>query len=110
MDVLLKNAKVQKKYTPLPKFPAVTRDLAVLVDRDILVQEIQDVIQNQGGKLLESAKLFDVYEGKQIPDNKKSIAYSLVYRGDRTLTDKDVNKVHDKIVKALENKLGAELR
>ncbi|KEH86112.1 phenylalanine--tRNA ligase subunit beta [Clostridium novyi] len=110
MDVLLKHAKVQKKYTPLPKFPAVTRDLAVLVDRDILVQEIQDVIQNQGGKLLESAKLFDVYEGKQIPDNKKSIAYSLVYRGDRTLTDKDVNKVHDKIVKALENKLGAELR
>ncbi|KGM97308.1 phenylalanyl-tRNA synthetase subunit beta [Clostridium novyi A str. 4552] len=110
MDILLKHTKVQKKYIPLPKFPAVTRDLAVIIDRDILVQEIEDIIKNQGGKLLESAKLFDVYEGKQIPDNKKSIAYSLVYRGDRTLTDKDVNKVHDKIVRALEHKLGAELR
>ncbi|KEH98067.1 phenylalanine--tRNA ligase subunit beta [Clostridium massiliodielmoense] len=110
MDILLKHTKVQKKYISLPKFPAVTRDLAVIIDRDILVQEIEDIIKNQGGKLLESAKLFDVYEGKQIPDNKKSIAYSLVYRGDRTLTDKDVNKVHDKIVRALEHKLGAELR
>ncbi|EDS76175.1 phenylalanyl-tRNA synthetase, beta subunit [Clostridium botulinum C str. Eklund] len=110
MDILLKHTKIQKKYISLPRFPAVTRDLAVIIDRDILVQEIEDIIKNQGGKLLESAKLFDVYEGKQIPDNKKSIAYSLVYRGDRTLTDKDVNKVHDKIVRALEHKLGAELR
>ncbi|AYF55158.1 phenylalanine--tRNA ligase subunit beta [Clostridium botulinum C] len=110
MDVLFKYAQTEKKYVELPKFPAVTRDIAILVDRDILVQEIEDTIKNQGGKLLESVKLFDVYQGKQIPEDKKSIAYALVYRGDRTLTDKDVNKVHDKIIRALEHKLGAELR
>ncbi|KEI00880.1 phenylalanine--tRNA ligase subunit beta [Clostridium botulinum] len=110
MDVLFKYAQTEKKYLELPKFPAVTRDIAILVDRDILVQEIEDTIKNQGGKLLESVKLFDVYQGKQIPQDKKSIAYALVYRGDRTLTDKDVNKVHDKIIRALEHKLGAELR
>ncbi|KGM99616.1 phenylalanyl-tRNA synthetase subunit beta [Clostridium botulinum] len=110
MDVLFKYAQTEKKYLELPKFPAVTRDIAILVDRDILVQEIEDTIKNQGGKLLESVKLFDVYQGKQIPEDKKSIAYALVYRGDRTLTDKDVNKVHDKIIRALEHKLGAELR
>lgn len=111
LDVLFKYANTNKKYIPLPKFPASTRDLAVIIDANVLVQDIEDTIKSQGGNLLESVKLFDVYQGKQIPEGKKSIAYSLVYRGDnRTLTDSDVSKVHDKIVKALENKLGAELR
>lgn len=111
LDVLFKYAKLDKKYIPLPKFPAVTRDLAVIIDENILVQDLEDIIKNQGGAILESAKLFDVYRGKQIPEGKKSIAYSFVYRGDnKTLTDNEVNKVHDKILKALENKLGAELR
>ena len=111
LDVLFKYAKLDKKYIPLPKFPAVTRDLAVIIDENVLVQDIEDIIKNQGGAILESAKLFDVYRGKQIPEGKKSIAYSFVYRGNnKTLTDNEVNKVHDKILKALENKLGAELR
>ncbi|KOA20235.1 phenylalanine--tRNA ligase beta subunit [Clostridium homopropionicum DSM 5847] len=111
LDVLFRYAKLDKKYIPLPKFPAVTRDLAVIVDENILVQDIEDIIKNQGGAILESAKLFDVYRGKQIPEGKKSIAYSFVYRGEnKTLTDNEVNKVHDRILKALENKLGAELR
>ncbi|MBE6044585.1 phenylalanine--tRNA ligase subunit beta [Clostridium thermopalmarium] len=111
LDVLYKNAVMEKSYTPLPKFPAVTRDIAILVDESILVQEIEDIIKNQGGKILESAKLFDVYKGKQVPEGKKSVAYALAYRGEnRTLTDNDVSKVHDKIIKALEQKLGAELR
>ncbi|MGY0372562.1 phenylalanine--tRNA ligase subunit beta [Clostridium sp. JNZ J1-5] len=111
LDILFKHANIEKKYNPLPKFPAVTRDLAVIIDDSILVQEIEDTIKNQGGNLLESIKLFDVYKGQQIPEGKKSIAYALSYRGDnRTLTDNEVNKVHDKIVRALEHKLGAELR
>lgn len=111
LDVLLKHSNVERKYKALPKFPAVTRDIAILVDSSILVQEIEETITKQGGSILESAKLFDVYEGEQIPQGKKSIAYSLIYRGkNKTLTDKEVNKVHDKIVRALEFKIGAELR
>lgn len=111
LDILFKYSDTEKKYVPLPKFPAVTRDLAVLIDEEILVQDIEETIKKQGGKILESVKLFDVYQGKQIPEGKKSIAYALIYRGEsKTLTDNEVNKVHDKIVKTLEFKLGAELR
>lgn len=111
LDVLFKNAKLDKKYQPLPKFPAVTRDIAILVDEEILVQEIEDTIKKQGGAILESCNLFDVYQGKQIPKGKKSVAYAIIYRHkDKTLTDNDVNKVHDKILRSLQHKLGAELR
>ncbi|MCY6958706.1 phenylalanine--tRNA ligase subunit beta [Clostridium brassicae] len=111
LDILFKYANREKKYSPLPKFPAVTRDIAILVDENILVQEIEETINKQGGNILESVQLFDVYKGKQVPEGKKSIAYALVYRReDKTLTDKEVSKVHDKIVRALEFKLGAELR
>lgn len=111
LDVLFNNAKLIKKYVPLPKFPAVTRDIAVIVNDEVLVEEIDSTIKKQGGAILESATLFDVYKGKQIPEGKKSIAYAITYRHkDKTLTDNEVNKVHDKIVRSLEHKLGAELR
>ncbi|AUM96912.1 TPA: phenylalanine--tRNA ligase subunit beta [Clostridium botulinum] len=111
LDVLYKYANVQKEYNQLPKFPAVTRDIAVIVDDTVLVQEIENIIKNGGGNILESIHLFDVYKGKQIPEGKKSIAYSIVYRNaQRTLKDSEVNKVHDKIVRTLEHKLGAQLR
>lgn len=111
LDMLMECAKIDKKHKALPKFPAVTRDIAVLVDDRVLVQEIEDTIKKQGGGILESAKLFDVYKGSQIPEGKKSIAYAITYRhADKTLTDTEVNKVHDKILRSLEHKLGAELR
>ncbi|WP_346870014.1 phenylalanine--tRNA ligase subunit beta [Clostridium sp. UBA5119] len=111
LDMLMECAKMDKKHKTLPKFPAVTRDIAVLVDDRVLVQEIEDTIKKQGGGILESAKLFDVYKGSQIPEGKKSIAYAITYRhADKTLTDTEVNKVHDKILRSLEHKLGAELR
>ncbi|MCR1935362.1 phenylalanine--tRNA ligase subunit beta [Clostridium tepidum] len=111
LDVLYKYANVKRKYKELPKFPAVTRDIAVIVDDTVLVQEIENIIKNCGGNILESIHLFDVYKGKQIPEGKKSIAYSIVYRNSqRTLKDSEVNKVHDKIVRTLEYKLGAQLR
>lgn len=111
MDLLINNAKVKQQYKSLPKFPSVTRDIALLVDDSVLVQDIHKVIKSKGGNLVEKIELFDVYKGKQIPEGKKSIAYRIVYRSeDKTLTDNDVNKVHSKILSTLEFNLGAELR
>ena len=111
LDVLFNNAKLEKKYKVLPKYPAVTRDIAMLVNDEVLVQDIEDTIKRAGGNLVEKVKLFDIYKGAQIPEGKKSIAYAIAYRDPKkTLEDKDVTKVHDKILRSLEHKLGAELR
>jgi phenylalanyl-tRNA synthetase beta chain len=111
LDELYKYAKLDKKYSPLPKYPAVTRDMALLVDDEVLVKDIEDIISKQGGNLVEAIKLFDVYKGKQIPEGKKSIAYSVTYRNrEKTLKDEEVTKVHDRILKTLEVKLNAQLR
>jgi len=111
LDVLYTDSNTEKKYTPLPKFPAVSRDLALLVEDEVLVQQIDDIIVKAGGNMVEKVKLFDVYKGKQIPEGKKSIAYSIIYRSEsKTLTDDEVNKVHNKILRSLEYQLGAQLR
>lgn len=111
LGALIENAVTDIKYKPLPKFPAVTRDMAFILDDDILVQQIEDIIKKQGGNMLESFKLFDIYKGKQIPEGKKSVAYSITYRlENKTLTDKEVEKVHNKILSSLSYVLGAELR
>jgi phenylalanyl-tRNA synthetase beta chain len=111
LDVLYKNADLGRQYKAIPKFPAVLRDIAMLVDDKVMVKEIEDVITANGGALVESVKLFDVYKGKQIPEGKKSVAYSIAYRLDyKTLTDAEVSEVHEKIVRKLEETLGAELR
>ncbi|WP_238884834.1 phenylalanine--tRNA ligase subunit beta [Clostridium sp. YIM B02551] len=111
LDVLYEVSNTIKAYKPLPKFPAVTRDIALLVDDAVLVGEIEDTIVKAGGSLVERVTLFDIYKGKQIPEGKKSIAYAIAYRDEnKTLTDKEVNKVHDKILRSLEYKLGAQLR
>ncbi len=111
LDLLFEYAKIDRKYKALPKFPAVTRDIALLVNDEVLVQEIEETIRKAGGNLVEKVELFDIYKGAQIPEGKKSIAYAIAYRDERkTLTDNDVNKVHDKILRSLEYKLGATLR
>ena len=99
------------KYHSLPKFPAVTRDLAMLVDTTVPVADIEAVIKKSSGKLLEDVQLFDVYEGSQIPEGKKSVAYSAVFRApDRSLTGEEVQEVFDKILKNLQSELNAQLR
>lgn len=111
LDVLYEASNTIKAYKPLPKFPAVTRDIALLVDDEVLVGDIESTIVKAGGSLVEKVSLFDIYKGKQIPEGKKSIAYAIAYRDEnKTLTDKEVNKVHDKILRSLEYKLGAQLR
>jgi len=111
VNPLVQSASVKAQYTPLPKFPAVTRDIALLVRDDVLVKQIEDVIKQHSGKILEDVKLFDIYKGKQVAEGMKSVAYSITFRAsDRTLKDDEVNKVMDKILENLEAKLGAKLR
>ncbi|WP_300348692.1 phenylalanine--tRNA ligase subunit beta [Clostridium sp.] len=111
LDAMYKFSKTEKAYKALPKYPAITRDIALLVDDAILVQEIEESIRKSGGQIVEKVELFDVYKGAQIPEGKKSIAYAIAYRDpSKTLKDKDINKVHDKILRGLEYKLGAQLR
>jgi len=98
-------------FTPLPKYPAVTRDLSLVCDEAVTVAEIEDVIAANAGKLLRSVKLFDIYRGKGIAEGKKSLAFSLELRADdRTLTDADSEGTVSKVLTALEEKLGAVLR
>ncbi len=110
-EVIAAKATDDRQYKALPKFPAVTRDIAVTVDKEVPVGEIVKIIRLQKSGIIEDYKLFDVYEGVQVGEGKKSVAYSITFRSpDKTLTDDDVNPVYDKILKELENKLGAQLR
>ena len=98
-------------YTPLPKYPSVSRDLSLICDEAITVSQIEDVITVAAGKLLRSVKLFDIYRGKVVAEGKKSMAFSLELRADdRTLTDADSEDVISKVLCALSEKLGAALR
>ena len=111
LDSVFGNSNFEKRYKSLPKYPAITRDIALLVKDEIFVKQIEDIIKENAQEILESYELFDVYKGAQIQEGHKSIAYSIVYRSqDRTLTDEDVSKVHDKIVRELSEKLDANLR
>ena len=98
-------------YSPLPKYPAVTRDIAVVCDEAVTVGQAQDVILSAGGKLLRNVRLFDIYRGANLGEGKKSLAFSLTLRADdRTLTDEDSEGTIGKILNALNNTLGATLR
>ena len=98
-------------FTELPKYPSMLRDMAILIDTDVLVGEIEKVILKNGEGLIEKVQLFDIYTGDQIPESKKSVAYSITYRSkDRTLTDEEVNRIQDSIIKDLTDKFKAELR
>ncbi|HOA97333.1 MAG TPA: phenylalanine--tRNA ligase subunit beta [Acetivibrio saccincola] len=111
IDKLVENAFLKPEYKPLPKYPAVTRDISMLVKDEVLVKEIEDILKQRGGKILESIELFDVYKGEQVPEGMKSVAYSLTFRAaDRTLTDEDVNKTMKKILDGLKKNINAELR
>lgn len=98
-------------YVPLPKYPAVNRDIAVICDEALTVAELSSCITKAGGKLLRGVRLFDIYRGKGIEEGKKSTAFSLTLRADdRTLTDADSDGVIAAVLKALEAELGAKLR
>ena len=100
-----------KRFEPISIYPKVARDLAIVVDKGILSDMPTELIYTTGGGSVDSVRLFDVYEGEQVPEGKKSLAYTITYHSaTETLTDKAVNALHDKVVKRLNRELGAELR
>ncbi|MDD2973376.1 MAG: phenylalanine--tRNA ligase subunit beta [Lachnospiraceae bacterium] len=110
MPCIVPFATFDRKYEGIAKYPAVTRDISMVVPKPVLVGDIEKIITQRGGKILEGYELFDIYEGAQIKEGFKSIAYSISFRAkDRTLEDNDVNAAMKKILNGLEG-LGIELR
>ena len=108
---LVKLANLERKYKPLPKYPAVLRDLALVVKEDILVGDIEKIISKHGGGLIENIELFDIYRGDPIPEGMKSVAFSIIFRShDRTLRDEEINEILEAIIKDLEVTFDAKLR
>ena len=108
---LVKYSRENKKYVEVPKFPAVERDIAILVDESIEVGQIEKIITKKGKKQLESVKLFDIYRDDKIGENKKSVAYSLIFRDkNKTLSDDEINVAMENIISELQKVFGAELR
>lgn len=111
VDLMFDHVGSEHIYHPLPKYPASTRDIAVLCDDSIPVAKMESAIASAVGTILESVSLFDVYKGKGIPSDKKSVAYSLrLRRSDRTLTDSECDDAMKNAISALEEKFGAKLR
>ena len=112
IDILdvLEFAGFNHKYTGIAKYPAVTRDLSMVVPKHVLAGQIEDVLEQRGGKILESYQLFDIYEGAQIKPGYKSMAYSVVFRDhDKTLEEAEITAAMKKILNGLTD-LGIELR
>ena len=110
MPEILPYASFDRKYEGIAKYPAVTRDISMVVPKAILAGEIEAVIEKCGGAHLESYQLFDIYEGSQIKRGFKSLAYSIVFRSkEKTLEESEITSAMNKILKALEG-MGIELR
>ena len=110
MPEIVKKATFDRKYTGIAKFPAVTRDISMVMPKEILVGQVEEVIEKKGGAYLESYALFDIYEGEQIKKGFKSVAYSIVFRAkDKTLEEAEITSAMNKILEGLEA-LGIELR
>ena len=98
-------------YSPIPRHPSITRDIALVVTQDVKAGDVQAIIKEAGGKLLKEVSVFDLYEGEHMEPGKKSLAFSLKYFDPaKTLTDEEVVKVHNKVLEAVKAKAGAELR
>ena len=111
MDILYSQQLPEATYVPLPKYPSVSRDLAIVCDEAVTVAQAEDVIVEAAGKLLRNVRLFDIYRGVGVPEGKKSMAFSLELRADdRTLTDSDSEAVITKVLSALTEKISAVLR
>jgi len=110
-EQLIKLLNQEKYYSEISKFPAVEKDIALVVDKSVTWQEIEIIVLEAGKSLVSSVEMFDVYTGKQIANNKKSIAFNIVYLdSQKTLKTTEVEKVQDKIINELENKLGGKIR
>jgi phenylalanyl-tRNA synthetase beta chain len=111
LEEIIQRIPGRHAYIPVPRFPAALRDLAVIVDESLSAEKVEHEIHEGGGELLQKVNLFDLYRGDSIPPGTKSLAYSLSYLAeDRTLTDKEVDKAHKKIVDRLKHVMKAQIR
>jgi len=111
LNLLFTLANTQIDYYPLPKYPAIQRDLAVVVSKETTAQDLMNIIQLTAGKWLESVTLFDIYMSEKLGTDKKSMAFSLVYRSpERTLTDDEIATMQETVIQALKENASAELR
>lgn len=102
---------VRSAYTEIPRYPAIVRDIALVVDRSVRSLDLERTIKKAGKELLTSVRIFDVYEGEHVEKGKKSLAFSLTYRAaDRTLKEEEVNERHTAVLKQLQETNGAVLR
>jgi phenylalanyl-tRNA synthetase beta chain len=108
---LSKYVNLSKKYEPLPKYPGISRDISLAVPQEVSSLKIENLIEKKGGDLIEKIRLFDLYQGKQVPGGHKSLAYSIFYRSSkRTLTDEEVNNLQLEIIQILRKELKAKIR
>ncbi len=111
LELLSSLCRPERQYSSLPRFPAIIRDVALLVPSSLPSLKVEQLIRRTGGDLVDEIKLFDVYQGDKIPRGYRSLAFSIHYRaGDRTLTDEEVNGIHNNLLEVLKKDLGAEIR
>ncbi|MCK5731490.1 MAG: hypothetical protein KAH13_00575 [Tenericutes bacterium] len=111
LDELIDNYNLDLIMEDIPKYPSVSRDLAIVLDKDVIVERLLNEVKIAGKKTLKSVNVFDVYQGENIDDNKKSIALSLILQSnEKTLESKEVDLVIERVVKHLEKTLNATLR
>jgi len=111
LERLLEHAQIERVYRPIPRFPGIRLDLAVVVDEDVTAERVERLIREHGGQLLQRVALFDVYRGEPVPPHQKSLACALTYQSeDRTLTDEEAQAVHECIMEILERELSAQVR
>ena len=104
-------ATFDKKYDPIIKYPSIKRDIAIIVDKNLETATIEKSISDVGEGLIKDVKLFDIYTGEHVEEDKKSLAYSIIYQSsERTLKDKEINNIQEKVLEELESKFGAKLR
>ncbi len=110
-NIVADYAHTDVRYEPLPKYPSTARDIALLLDEDLAVGDVEKTIRKNGGEILEDVRLFDIYRGEQVEEGKKSVAFTLTYRDrQKTLTDEEVLPVHNQVLEALKDKYDAVLR
>jgi len=111
LNSLFSKAKLEPEYQGVPRFPAISRDLALTLDEGVPAESISNLIKEMGGNFLEDLHLFDLYRGEQIPDSCKSLAYRMVFRSKkRTLKDEEIDKIVEKIIDKAREEFGAEIR
>lgn len=111
VNLISENTILTKTYEKIIKYPSINRDIALLLDKTVSAEDIESVIRSVDSEIIEDVKLFDIFTGEQIGEDKKSMAYEITYRSkDRTLVDDEVNEVQEEIVNRLESKFGASLR